>query len=98
MEASNIDGRKTIPHSDKSLEYRKFKGRFKNSNDGKRELMVQLLCGLHCDASIRTVSISGTHEDNVRNTDEFVKKTRVMEESDVRKFYGLMTFKRLDPN
>jgi len=63
VKGSNIDGRKTIPHSDKRLGLSTFKDRFKNSNDGKRELMVQFLGGLHCDVPIRTVSISGTHED-----------------------------------
>jgi hypothetical protein len=63
--------------------------------------MVQLLCGLHCNMSIRTVRISGTHEDNGRNTDEFVQKERkswkkAMSES--LRLYELMTFERLDPN
>jgi len=70
VKASNIDGRKPIPHSDKRLGLRTFKNRFKNSNDGKRQLMVQLFFGgrggLHCDVPIRTVSVSGTHEDSAR--------------------------------
>jgi len=63
VKASNIDGRKTTLHSDKRLGLKTFKDRFKNSNDGKRELKVQLLGCLHCDVPNRTVSISGTHED-----------------------------------
>jgi len=92
VKASNIDGRKTILHSDKRLGLRTFKDRFKNSNDGKRELMVQLLGCLHCD-----VPNNGQH---IRNTwrhrrpiDESVWNERlVMEENDARKSSVLRTY------